>query len=107
MLGKNAVRVPLRCSGFVLPDCGGSEVTLVTAKGRVRLGEDYSRSCDQTADILLTRRGRALVRKLKTLRVRATVVAQDSGGKREVRSTTFTLRTGDRVAHPFACEDDY
>jgi hypothetical protein len=107
LLGKSAIRIPLRCSGFVLPDCSGSEVTLDTMKGHVRLGSDVSRYCDQTADVPLGRRGRALVRKLKTLRVRATVAATDTGRQREVRSATFTIRMRERITHPLACEDDF
>jgi hypothetical protein len=106
MLGKDSIRVPVRCSGFVLPSCGGSDVKLDSVKGHVRLGRDVSRSCDATADILLTRRGRALVHRFKKLRVRATVTTIDTGGAREVRSATFTLRTRDRIADTSSCEDD-
>src|SRR5204863_10151230 len=98
MVGKSAVRVSPSCTGFVLPHCGGSDVTLESANGRVRRGSDVSRYCDRSADVPLTRRGRALVRNSKRLRVRARVVATDSGGQREVRTATFTLRTRDRVA---------
>jgi hypothetical protein len=107
MLGKDSIRVPVLCTGFVLPSCGGSDVKLETASGHVRLGRDVSRYCDATADVLLSRRGRALVRKVKTLRVLATVTTSDTGGAREVRTAKFTLRTRDRIADPSACEDDY
>jgi hypothetical protein len=106
MVGTGAIRVALRCSGFVLPHCGGSDVKLEATKQHVRLGSDEARFCDRAADVLLTRRGTALVRKLKTLRVRATASTIDSGGKREVRTTTFTLHTRDKVKHRFACEDE-
>jgi hypothetical protein len=107
MLGKGSIRVPVRCSGFVLPNCGGSDVKLDAVRQGVRLGRDATRYCDGTADVLLWRRGRALVRKFKTLRVRATVTTTDTGGAREVRRATFTLRTGDRIADTSSCDDDY
>jgi hypothetical protein len=106
MLGKDSIRVPVRCSGFVLPSCGGSDVKLDAVKGHVRIGWDQSRYCDATADITLSRRGRALVRRFKKLRVRATVTTTDTDGAREVRSATFTLRTRDRLADTSSCEDD-
>ena len=106
MLDKDSIRVPVRCTGFVLPGCGGSDVKLETAKGHAKLGRDQTRYCDETADVALSRRGRALVRKHKTLRVRATVTATDTGGAREVRTATFTLRTRDRITDTSSCEDD-
>jgi hypothetical protein len=106
-LGKIAIRVPLRCTGFVLPDCGGSTVRLETAKGHVLLGRGDSRYCDLTADVVIWRRARALVRKVRTLRVHATVSATDAAGAREVRTATFTLRARDRITTTSACEDDF
>jgi hypothetical protein len=107
MVGTTAIRVSPRCTGFVLPNCGDSNVTLDSAKGHVRLGSDLTRYCDLSADITLTRRGRALVRKSKRLQVRATVTAFDAGGHQEIRRGTFTLRTHNRATHQYSCDDDY
>lgn len=108
MLGNRAVRVRVRCSGFVLPSCAGSSVRLETARGHLRLGgEEELRFCDLTADVPLSRRGRMLVRTRKALRVRAIATVNDVSGRREVRARTFTLRTRDRIAHPHACEDEF
>jgi hypothetical protein len=107
MLGKDSIRVPVRCSGFVLPGCGDSEVKLRAVNRHVTLGSDVTRFCDNTADVLLTRRGSALVRRLRKLRVRATVTTIDTGGAREVRSASFTLRTRDRIVDASSCEDEY
>jgi hypothetical protein len=106
VLGKDAIRVPVRCSGFVPGNCGGSTVKLEAVKPHVSLGRDETRSCDDTADVLLSRRGSALVRKFKTLRVLATVTATDADGAREVRTAKFTLRTRDKIADTSSCEDD-
>jgi hypothetical protein len=76
-------------------------------KPHVTLGRDETRSCDDTADVLLTRRGSALVRKFKTLRVLATVTATDADGAREVRTAKFTLRTRDKIADTSSCQDDF
>jgi hypothetical protein len=107
MLGKDSIRVPVRCSGFVLPDCGGSDVKLEAVNRHVTLGADVTRFCDRTADVPLSRRGSALVRRFKKLRVRATVTTTDTSGAREVRTAKFTLRTRDRIAGTNTCEDDF
>jgi hypothetical protein len=79
----------------------------VAVKSRLKLGSDVTRYCDGAADVGLGRRGRALVRKFKSLRVRAIVKAPDADGKLEVRSATFTLRKRDRIRDTSACEDPY
>ena len=107
MLGRNSIRVPVRCSGFVLPSCGGSDVKLEAASRHAILGRAETRYCDETADIPLSRRGRALVRRFKTLRVLVTVTTTDTGGEREVRTAKFTLETRDRIGDASSCEDDY
>jgi hypothetical protein len=107
LLGKEAIRVHPRCTGFVLPDCFGSDVKLVALKGRLKLGSDETRFCDGAADVGLGRRGKALVRKFKSLRVMATVKTLDADGKLEVRSATFTLRKRDRIRDTSACEDEF
>jgi hypothetical protein len=107
MLGKDGIRVPVRCSGFVPGNCGGSTVKLEAVKPHVSLGSDETRACDNTADVPLSRRGIALVRKVKTLRVLATVTATDVDGAREVRTAKFTLRTRDRIADTSSCDDDF
>jgi hypothetical protein len=107
LLSSGIVFVPVRCSGFVLPDCGGSDLTLRSVKQHVLLGDGEVRSCNATADVYLTRRGRALVRRLKRLRVKATTTVYDADRAREVRSTTFTLRTRGPRAHRSSCEDDF
>jgi hypothetical protein len=38
--------------------------------------------------------------------VRATASTIDSGGKREVRTGTFTLRTRSKAKHFYPCEDE-
>jgi hypothetical protein len=106
MLGTSAIRIAVRCTGFVLPSCAESHVKLEAVGRRVTLGSDYTRYCDGTADVLLWRRGRALVRRFKKLRVRATVTTTDTGGAREVRTAKFTLRTRDRIADTSSCEDE-
>jgi hypothetical protein len=107
LLGKDAIRVRPRCSGFVIPNCAGSDVKLVALKSHLKLGSDTMRFCDGAADIFLGPRGKALVRKSKSLRVRATVAVRDADGKLEVRTATFTLRTRDRIRDTSACDDDF
>jgi hypothetical protein len=107
MLGKNSIRIPVRCSGFVLPDCSSSRVKLEALKPHVAMGSEDVRYCDLTADVLLSRRGAALVRRFKTLRVRATVTARDTAGAREVRTANFTLKTRHRITDANTCFDEY
>jgi hypothetical protein len=107
ILGTDSIRVPVRCTGFVLPSCANSHVKLEAAGRHLTLGSDYTRYCDSTADVLLSRRGSALVRRFRKLRVKATVTTTDTDGARELRTATFTLHTRDRIKDTNSCEDDF